>query len=172
MTVKQLVFREEARDKIRCGVDAEAEAVKVSLGLRGRTVILDRDFGAPQIANFGDQVANSSKPKNRLEGREAQLLREVASRTSERVGNGTSNATSDHDKAPLDERISMRSSGVALIMGAAIETELKPCKTRLEVPLPATGAGAVHRCLPGADHRPPATGHRPHDRQRAAAQGG
>ena len=57
MTAKQLLFREEARDKIRRGVDALAEAVKVTLGPRGRTVILDRDYGPPQIVNSGVVVA-------------------------------------------------------------------------------------------------------------------
>ncbi|MBU4506065.1 MAG: chaperonin GroEL, partial [Gammaproteobacteria bacterium] len=83
MTAKQLLFREEARDKIRRGVDALAEAVKVTLGPRGRTVILDRDYGPPQIVNSGVLVAKSVELENRFENMGAQLLREVASRTSE-----------------------------------------------------------------------------------------
>lgn len=93
MTVKQLVFREEARDKIRRGVDALADAVKVTLGPRGRTVILDRDFGPPQIVNSGVLVAKSVELENRFENMGAQLLREVASRTSEMAGDGTTTAT-------------------------------------------------------------------------------
>jgi chaperonin GroEL len=59
MPAKQLVFHEAAREKIRRGVDALAEAVKVTLGPRGRTVILEREFGAPQIVNSGVLVAKS-----------------------------------------------------------------------------------------------------------------
>ncbi|MCB4364596.1 chaperonin GroEL [Hydrogenophaga taeniospiralis] len=93
MTARQLLFREEARDKIRRGVDALAEAVKVTLGPRGRTVILDREYGAPQIVNSGVLVAKSVELENRFENMGAQLLREVASRTSEMAGDGTTTAT-------------------------------------------------------------------------------
>jgi chaperonin GroEL len=93
MTPKQLLFREEARDKIRRGVDALAEAVKVTLGPRGRTVILERDFGPPQIVNSGVLVAKSVELEDRFENMGAQLLREVASRTSEMAGDGTTTAT-------------------------------------------------------------------------------
>jgi len=93
MTTKQLLFRDEARDKIRRGVDALAEAVKVTLGPRGRTVILDRDYGAPQIVNSGVLVAKSVELEDRFENMGAQLLKEVASRTSEMAGDGTTTAT-------------------------------------------------------------------------------
>jgi chaperonin GroEL len=93
MAVKQLVFREEARDKIRRGVDALADAVKVTLGPRGRTVILDRDFGPPQIVNSGVLVAKSIELEDRFENIGAQMLREVAARTSEKAGDGTTTAT-------------------------------------------------------------------------------
>lgn len=93
MTAKQLLFRDEARDRIRRGVDALAEAVKVTLGPRGRTVILDRDYGPPQIVNSGVVVAKAMELENRFENMGAQLLREVASRTSEMAGDGTTTAT-------------------------------------------------------------------------------
>jgi chaperonin GroEL len=93
MSAKQLLFREEARDKIRRGVDALADAVKVTLGPRGRTVILDRDYGPPQIVNSGVLVAKSVELEDRFENMGAQLLREVASRTSEKAGDGTTTAT-------------------------------------------------------------------------------
>jgi len=93
MSTGQLLFREEARDKIRHGVDALAEAVKVTIGPRRRTVILDRDHGPPQIVNSGVLVAKSVELENRFENMGAQLLREVASRTSEMAGDGTTTAT-------------------------------------------------------------------------------
>ncbi len=93
MPAKQLIFHDAARDKIRRGVDALAEAVKVTLGPRGRTVILERDFGPPQIVNSGVLVARSVELEDRFENMGAQLLREVASRTSEMAGDGTTTAT-------------------------------------------------------------------------------
>ncbi|MBA4262663.1 MAG: molecular chaperone GroEL, partial [Comamonadaceae bacterium] len=129
MTARQLLFRDDARDKIRRGVDALAEAVKVTLGPRGRTVILDRDHGPPQIVNSGVLVAWSVELENRFENMGAQLLREVASRSSEMAGDGTTQAiqervasirkereaaSSDYDKEKLEERISRLSGGVAL----------------------------------------------------------
>ena len=93
MPAKQLLFHDAARDKIRRGVDALAEAVKVTLGPRGRTVILERDFGPPQIVNSGVLVAKSVELEDRFENMGAQLLREVASRTSEMAGDGTTTAT-------------------------------------------------------------------------------
>jgi chaperonin GroEL len=93
MAAKQLMFREEARDKIRRGVDALADAVKVTLGPRGRTVILDRDYGPPQIVNSGVLVAKSIELEDRFENMGAQMLREVAARTSEKAGDGTTTAT-------------------------------------------------------------------------------
>jgi chaperonin GroEL len=93
MAAKQLIFHEAARERIRHGVDALAEAVKVTLGPRGRTVILERDFGSPQIVNSGVLVAKSIELEDRFENMGAQLIREVAARTSEMAGDGTTTAT-------------------------------------------------------------------------------
>ena len=93
MPPKELVFHDAARDKIRKGVDTLAQAVKVTLGPRGRTVILERDFGPPQIVNSGVLVAKSIELEDRFENMGAQLLREVAARTSEMAGDGTTTAT-------------------------------------------------------------------------------
>jgi len=93
MPAKQLLFSDEARAKIRRGVDLLADAVKVTLGPRGRTVILDREFGAPQIVNSGVLVAKAIELEDRFENMGAQMLREVAARTSEKAGDGTTTAT-------------------------------------------------------------------------------
>lgn len=93
MTAKQLLFGDDARARIRQGVDLLADAVKVTLGPRGRTVILERDFGPPQIVNSGVLVAKSVELPDRFENMGAQMLREVASRTSEKAGDGTTTAT-------------------------------------------------------------------------------
>jgi chaperonin GroEL len=93
MAAKQLLFGQEARDRIRRGIDALADAVKVTLGPRGRTVVLDREYGPPQIVNSGVVVARSIELEDRFENMGAQLLREVAARTSEMAGDGTTTAT-------------------------------------------------------------------------------
>jgi chaperonin GroEL len=93
MSPKQLAFHDDARLRIRRGIDALAEAVKVTLGPRGRTVILEREFGPPQIVNSGVLVAKSVELEDRFENIGAQLLREVAVRTSDMAGDGTTTAT-------------------------------------------------------------------------------
>ncbi|MBI5717242.1 MAG: chaperonin GroEL [Burkholderiales bacterium] len=93
MSAKQLLFHDEARQRIQRGVEILARAVCVTLGPRGRTVILERDFGPPQIVNSGVLVAKSVELEDRFENMGAQLLREVAARTSEMAGDGTTTAT-------------------------------------------------------------------------------
>lgn len=93
MVAKQIIYREDARDKIRQGAGALADAVKVTLGPRGRTVILERDFGPPQIVNSGVVVARAVELEDRFENMGAQMLREVSTRTSEMAGDGTTTAT-------------------------------------------------------------------------------
>ena len=92
MAAKQLLYGDAAHDKIRRGVDALADAVKVTLGPRGRTVILEREFGPPQIVNSGVVVAKAIELEDRFENMGAQMLREVAVRTSEMAGDGTTTA--------------------------------------------------------------------------------
>jgi chaperonin GroEL len=93
MAAKQLLFQDAAREKIRAGVDTLAEAVRVTLGPRGRTVLIEREFGAPQIVNSGVVVARAIELEDRFENMGAQMLREVAARTSEMAGDGTTTAT-------------------------------------------------------------------------------
>ncbi|HPO17686.1 MAG TPA: chaperonin GroEL [Rubrivivax sp.] len=93
MAAKQLIFGDDARERILRGVDILASAVRLTLGPRGRTVILERDFGAPQIVNSGVLVAKAVELEDRFENIGAQLLREVAARTSELAGDGTTTAT-------------------------------------------------------------------------------
>ena len=93
MPAKKLLFGNQARDSICRGVDTLAEAVKVTLGPRGRTVLIEREFGAPQIVNSGVVVAKSIELEDHFENMGAQLMREVAARTSEMAGDGTTTAT-------------------------------------------------------------------------------
>ncbi|HEX6362269.1 MAG TPA: chaperonin GroEL, partial [Albitalea sp.] len=111
MTAKQLLYGEAARERVRRGITALADAVKVTLGPRGRTVIVEREFGAPQIVNSGVVVARSIELEDRFENMGAQLLREVAARTSEMAGDGTTTATV-LAHAMIDEGLKYLASGM------------------------------------------------------------
>jgi len=90
---KQLLFSEEARRAIQRGVDAVANAVKVTLGPRGRNVVLEKKYGSPTITNDGVTVAKEIELQDPYENLGAQLVREVASKTSDAAGDGTTTAT-------------------------------------------------------------------------------
>jgi chaperonin GroEL len=93
MAAKMLLFGEEARHKILDGVNTLADAVMLTLGPRGRTVLLQREFGAPAVVNSGVIVAKSIELADPFEDMGAQMVREVAVRTSEMAGDGTTTAT-------------------------------------------------------------------------------
>jgi len=93
MATKTLLFHDAARDKMLAGVDTLADAVKVTLGPRGRNVILEQAFGAPTVANSGVVVAKAIELKDPYENMGAQMVREVAAKTSEVAGDGTTTAT-------------------------------------------------------------------------------
>ncbi len=90
---KQIVFDSDARSKLKAGVDALAEAVKVTLGPKGRNVIIEKKFGAPTVTKDGVTVAKEIELEDRLENVGAQMLKEVASKTSDVAGDGTTTAT-------------------------------------------------------------------------------
>jgi chaperonin GroEL len=90
---KQLVFDEEARRSLKAGVDALAEAVKVTLGPRGRTVVLDKKFGPPAIVDDGVAIAKEIELKDPFENMGAQLAKEIATKTNDVAGDGTTTAT-------------------------------------------------------------------------------
>lgn len=90
---KDIKFNLEARDSIKRGVDALANAVKVTLGPRGRNVIISKSFGAPTVTKDGVSVAKEIELKDPLENMGAQMVKEVASRTNDLAGDGTTTAT-------------------------------------------------------------------------------
>jgi chaperonin GroEL len=90
---KQLVFSEEARRSLKAGVDALADALKVTLGPRGRTVVLDKKFGPPAIVNDGVSIAKEIELQDPFENMGAQLAKEVATKTNDVAGDGTTTAT-------------------------------------------------------------------------------
>jgi len=90
---KQLLFDEEARQALRSGIDALADAVKMTLGPRGRNVVLDKRFGAPTITNDGVTIAKDIELGDKFENIGAQLAKEIASKTNDIAGDGTTTAT-------------------------------------------------------------------------------
>lgn len=90
---KEIKFNTEAREQLRTGVNALADAVKVTLGPKGRNVIIDKKFGAPHITKDGVSVAKEIDLENNIENMGAQLVKEVASKTGDQAGDGTTTAT-------------------------------------------------------------------------------
>ena len=93
MAAKQLKFDAEARQAILTGVEKLSSAVKVTLGPRGRNVVLDKKFGSPTVTKDGVTVAKEIELENPFENMGAQMVREVASKTSDVAGDGTTTAT-------------------------------------------------------------------------------
>ena len=93
MAAKDVKFSQDARDRMLRGVDILAEAVKVTLGPKGRNVVLDKSFGAPRVTKDGVTVAKEIELEDKFENMGAQMLREVASKTSDVAGDGTTTAT-------------------------------------------------------------------------------
>lgn len=90
---KNILFEKDARDKLKAGVDKLANAVKVTLGPKGRNVIIDKKFGAPHITKDGVSVAKEIELEDAVENMGAQMTKEVASKTADQAGDGTTTAT-------------------------------------------------------------------------------
>ena len=93
MAAKDVKFETDARTRMLRGVDTLADAVKVTLGPKGRNVVLDKSFGAPRITKDGVSVAKEIELSDKFENMGAQMLKEVASKTSDVAGDGTTTAT-------------------------------------------------------------------------------
>jgi len=93
MAAKEVRFHGDARERMLRGVDILANAVKVTLGPKGRNVVLDKSFGAPRITKDGVTVAKEIELSDKFENMGAQMVKEVASKTSEKAGDGTTTAT-------------------------------------------------------------------------------
>src|ERR1700710_2658657 len=93
MSAKEVKFGVDARDRMLRGVDILADAVKVTLGPKGRNVVLDKSFGAPRITEDGVTVAKEIELKDKFENMGAQMLKAVASKTHDHAGDGTTTAT-------------------------------------------------------------------------------
>ncbi|MEY3200996.1 MAG: hypothetical protein RIR70_546 [Pseudomonadota bacterium] len=144
MTAKEIVFHEDARHRVMAGVDVLADAVKVTLGPRGRNVILEREYGPPLVANSGVVVAREITLADPFENMGAQLAKQVAARTSELAGDGTTTATVlaqaivregmkcvTAGMNPLDLKRGIDCAVEAVV--AALQALSKPCTTQQEI---------------------------------------
>ncbi|MGZ9113905.1 MAG: TCP-1/cpn60 chaperonin family protein, partial [Brevundimonas sp.] len=93
MAAKQVMFSTDAREKMLRGVNVLANAVKVTLGPKGRNVVIQKSFGAPRSTKDGVSVAKEIELEDAFENMGAQMIREVASKTNDKAGDGTTTAT-------------------------------------------------------------------------------
>lgn len=149
MAAKDIIYGANTRDKILSGVNKLANAVKVTLGPKGRNVILERSFGSPLITKDGVTVAKEIELEDKFENMGAQMVREVASKTSDVAGDGTTTATV-LAQSIFQEGVKLVAAGInpmAIKRGIdkavdvvvkELEKLSKPCKTRQEIAQVAT----------------------------------
>src|SRR5438477_19852 len=144
MAAKEVKFHSDARERMLRGVNILADAVKVTLGPKGRNVVIDKSFGAPRITKDGVTVAKEIELEDKFENMGAQMVREVASKTSDIAGDGTTTATvlaqsivQEGHKAvaaglnPMDLK-----RGIDLAVSevvTALKKNSKPCTTSKEI---------------------------------------
>ena len=144
MAAKDVKFHESARNRIVAGVNVLADAVKVTLGPKGRNVVLERSFGAPTVTKDGVSVAKEIELKDKFENMGAQMLKEVASKTSDVAGDGTTTATVLAQAIvqegmkyvaagmnPMDLKRGIEKAVEAIV--AELKKISKPCKTTKEI---------------------------------------
>src|SRR5690348_3982999 len=144
MAAKDVKFSRDARERILNGVDILANAVKVTLGPKGRNVVIDKSFGAPRITKDGVTVAKEIELKDKFENMGAQMVREVASKTSDVAGDGTTTATVLAQSIVREGMKSVAAGmnpmdlkrGIDLAVGKVVEDLKKiskPCTTSKEI---------------------------------------
>jgi chaperonin GroEL len=144
MTAKQILFHKDAHDKILAGMAQLANAVRVTLGPKARTVVLEKSYGAPSIINSGVVVAKEIELEDRFENMGAQMVREVATKTSDVAGDGTTTAMVlaqgivmegmkyvAAGMNPMDLKRGIDLAVDALV--AELKRQAKPCTTRTEI---------------------------------------
>ena len=158
MTAKQIIFHEQVWGKMRAGIDALVGAVRVTLGPKARTVLLDRAYGAPTIINSGVLVAKEIELPDRLENMCAQMVREVASKTSDVAGDGTTTAMLlahgivveglkyvASGMNPMDLKRGIDKAVIAVI--EELHRLAKPCASRNEIAQVATISANTDRAI-------------------------
>ena len=122
---KQIVYGEEARKKLQSGIDQLANTVKITLGPKGRNVVLGRKFGAPLITNDGVTIAKDVELEDPLENMGAQLVREVATKTNDAAGDGTTTATLLAQVITLEGLKNASAGANPIVMRKGIEKAVK-----------------------------------------------
>lgn len=146
---KQILFKEEARAALKRGVDKVADAVKITIGPRGRNVVLEKTYGAPQVTNDGVTIAKEISLKDKFENMGAEIVKEVASKTNDVAGDGTTTSVVLTQALVRTgfEKAMMGANPMGLRRGieeatrdavAALKTLAKPIKTDAEVKQVAT----------------------------------
>jgi len=129
---KQIIFNEKARAALKRGVDKLANTVKVTLGPRGRNVVIDKSYGAPAISKDGVTVAKEIELEDKVENMGAEIIKEVASKTNEAAGDGTTTATI-LAQAMISEGLKLVSAGVSPVeIREAIETKVSSIVVKLK----------------------------------------
>jgi len=144
MSAKEIKFGENARQQMLSGINVLADAVRVTLGPKGRNVVLDKSFGAPTITKDGVSVAKEIELKDKFENMGAQMVREVASKASDEAGDGTTTATvlaqsivNEGLKAvaagmnPMDLKRGIDQAVKAAV--ASVQESSRPCKDSKEI---------------------------------------
>ena len=102
---KEIYYGEEARRKLQSGVDQLADTVKITLGPKGRNVLISKTFGSPLITNDGVTIAKEIELEDSVENMGAQVVKEVASKTNDVAGDGTTNSSgTDHNQRGIQKR--------------------------------------------------------------------
>ena len=146
MAHKELKFNEDARRALERGVNTLADAVKVTLGPKGRYVVLDKKFGAPTITNDGVTIAREIEVEDPFENQGAQLVREVATATNDVAGDGTTTATVLAQAIVREGLKNVAAGANPMGLKRGIETGRRGCRRR---PQEAVGRG-----LRQGGHRP------------------
>jgi chaperonin GroEL len=138
VAAKDIRFHTDARDGMMKGVDILADAVKVTLGPKGRNVVLDKSFGAPRITKDDTTIIDGAGDKGEIDARVAQIRQQIEE------------TTSDYDREKLQERLAKLAGGVAVIrVGGATEIEVKERKDRVDDALNATRAAVQEGIVVG-----------------------
>ncbi|HEY4121043.1 MAG TPA: chaperonin GroEL [Byssovorax sp.] len=165
MSAKEIIYHAAARKLILSGVNALADAVKVTLGPKGRNVVIERSYGAPTITKDGVTVAKEIELENRFENMGAQMVREVASKTSDVAGDGTTTATvlaqaiyregsklvaAGHNPMDIKRGIDKAVEAVALHLKSASKSTRDPTEIAQVGTISANGDAAVGKLLADA----------------------
>src|SRR3989344_1682475 len=123
---KEIKYGEDVKKRLKKGVDVVANAVKVTLGPRGRNVILDKGYGGPMITNDGVTIAKEISLKDKFENMGAEIVKEVANKTNEMAGDGTTTATV-LTQALVSEGLKQTTMGLNPMMVCLSPSETSAC---------------------------------------------